>query len=98
MALEIIVEVGKLYLESLQGNALKQVLHHPPTRVNDGKDIVFANRTFFHKVARIVYVIIRTLYVGVIFYFVPYATLYWQWFTPLAGENGMDHANQQMAH
>lgn len=96
VALEIIIEVSKLYLESLQGNALKQILHHPPPkRVKDGKNIVFANRTCFHKCARIIYKFVRTFYVGVVFYFVPFATLYWQWVTFLPGEAGLDIANHE---
>lgn len=77
VALEIIVEIGKMYLESLQGNALKAIMHHPPKRELDGKDIRFRERGCFHKFARVIYVTIRTFYVGIIFYYVPFAVLFW---------------------
>lgn len=90
VALEIIVEIGKMYLESLQGNALKAIMHHPPMREKAGHTIVFKNRGCFHKFARIIYLIIRTFYVGIIFYYVPFAVLFWQWATKLPGEEGLD--------
>lgn len=86
VALEIIIEIGKMYLESLQGNALKVILHHPPKRDLAGKDIEFKTRGCFHKFARVVYMLIRTFYVGIIFYYVPFAVLFWQWATKLPGE------------
>jgi hypothetical protein len=104
VALEIIVEIGKMYLESLQGNALKAIMHKPPAREKNGKDIEMSDRSCFHKVARVFYVTIRTFYVGIIFYYVPFAVLFWQWATKLAGEDGLEtshqhkHANGGHAH
>lgn len=77
VALEVIMEISKMYLESLQGNALKAVLHHPPQRKFNGRDIEFSKRSFFHQCARIIYQLTRTIYVGVIFYYVPFIVVYW---------------------
>lgn len=47
-------------------------------RYKRGSDQSFGQRSCFHKLARIVYKLTRCLYVGVVFYFVPYATLFMQ--------------------
>jgi hypothetical protein len=80
VALEVIMELSNLYYESLLGNKLKPVLHKAPKVEKRGKDIKFSERSLFHKVARIIYKSVRCLYVGFIFYFVPYVVLFLQWF------------------
>lgn len=98
VALEIIVEIGKMYLESLQKNPLKALLHHPPKITKFQKDFKEEKLSCFHKVARFLFVTIRTLYVSVIFYFVPFAVLFWQWATKLEGEDFLDsNANHAKA-
>ena len=72
VALEVIMEMSKLYLEALPDETMKEVLHHHVHRVNRGRDIKFSKRTPFHKFARVIYKIIRALYVSVIFYFIPF--------------------------
>jgi len=79
VALEVIMEVSSLYYESLMHNKLTQILHHPPKISNHNRDLKFAERSVFHKFARIFFKAFRALYVGVIFYFVPFTVIYSQW-------------------
>lgn len=81
VALEVIMDVGNLYFESLKNNYLKKVMHHAPIAEICGRDIVFMDRTCFHKFARIFYKILRMVYVGVIFYYIPFTVMYIQWIT-----------------
>ena len=52
--------------------------HQAPKITRKGKDIKFSERTFANKVARILYKIIRTFFVGVIYYFVPFTVFFIQ--------------------
>jgi hypothetical protein len=70
------MEVGNLYFESLKQNHLKGVMHHPPIAEKRGDEIKFMERSCFHKFARIWYKLFRMLYVGVVFYFIPFAVMY----------------------
>ena len=81
VALEVIMEISNMYFESLKGNKLKEIMHHAPKCVKSGKDIKFSERTLFHKGARILYKVLRSFYVSVIFYFVPFSVMYLQWIT-----------------
>uniref|UniRef100_A0A7S3IM38 Uncharacterized protein n=1 Tax=Strombidium inclinatum TaxID=197538 RepID=A0A7S3IM38_9SPIT len=72
VALEVIMEMSKLYLEALPDENIKEVLHHHVAIKNRGRDIKFAKRSGFHKFARVLYKVMRALYVAVIFYFIPY--------------------------
>lgn len=47
-------------------------MHHQYPAKNRGRDIKFKNRSLFHKIARVVYKFMRSIYVSVIFYFVPF--------------------------
>ena len=76
VALEVIMELNKIYLESLTDNTLKSVLHCHPVVEKKSKDIKFSDRSCFHKVARIVYKTSRSIYVSIIFYFVPFYVIY----------------------
>ena len=76
VALEVIIDISNMYYESLKSNFLKEILHHPPKTMVCGVDIQFSKRTMFHKIARIIYKILRCFYVGVIFYFVPFSVLF----------------------
>lgn len=76
VALEVIMEVKNLYFEALKNNMLKEVLEEPPSAELRGEDIQFSKRSCFHKFGRVFYKLLRTLYVGVIFYFVPFAVMY----------------------
>lgn len=76
VALEVIMEVGNLYFESLKSNYLKRVMHHPPVADHRGDTIVFKDRSTFHKIARVYYKFLRSFYVGVIFYFVPFSVMF----------------------
>jgi hypothetical protein len=69
------MEVKNLYFESLKNSKLKEVMHHPPKHTNKGKEIKFKERPLFHKFARIFYMALRTVFVGIIFYFIPYSVL-----------------------
>lgn len=81
VALEVIMEVGNLYFESLKENYLKNVMHHAPIADHRGQDIHFRERSIFHKFARVYYKVLRTFYVGVVFYFVPFSVMFIQWST-----------------
>lgn len=69
------MEVSNLYFESLTQNPLKVVMHHPPVAKWKAGDITFAKRSCYHKMARVLYKILRTLYVGVIYYYIPFAVM-----------------------
>lgn len=73
------MEVGNLYFESLKNNYLKRVMHHAPIAEIKGSTIKFSQRSCFHKLARIVYRFLRMVYVGVIFYFIPFSVMWLQW-------------------
>jgi hypothetical protein len=81
VALEVVMEISNMYFESLKGNLLKEVLHHPPDMVKSGSDISMSDRSCFHKGARVLYKILRCFYVSVIFYFIPFSVLLLQWMT-----------------
>mmetsp|Transcript_11642 Transcript_11642/g.17667 ORF Transcript_11642/g.17667 Transcript_11642/m.17667 type:complete len:211 (-) Transcript_11642:29-661(-) len=81
VALEVIMDVSNMYFESLMSNKLKAVMHHPPQVVHKGRDISFADRSLFHKIARLVYKLTRLIYVGFIFYYVPFVVFFLQWTT-----------------
>ena len=73
------MEISNMYFESLKGNKLKEIMHHAPKCVKAGDDIKFSERTLFHKVARILYKVLRAFYVSVIFYFIPFSVMLVQW-------------------
>ena len=75
VALEVIMELNKIYLESLNDDKNHEILHYKPKVVIKGNSIKLKGRSCFHKVARIVYKVLRSLYVSVIFYFVPFAVI-----------------------
>lgn len=75
------MEVSNLYFESLKQNPLKAVMHHPPVGDHRAGDIKFSERSCFHKLARILYKMLRTFYVGVIFYYIPFMVMLIQWST-----------------
>lgn len=76
VALEVIMEVSNLYFESLKQNHLKKVMHHPPKAEKRGDEIAFSDRSLFHKIARVQYKSLRAVYVGVIFYFIPFSVMW----------------------
>ena len=56
-------------------------MHHGPVADNRANDIKFSERSCFHKIARVFYKMLRTFYVGVIFYYIPFAVMLIQWCT-----------------
>lgn len=76
VALHVIMELPIMYFESLLDNPLKEIMHHHPHRIHRGKEIKFRDRPIFHKLARILYKVMRALYVALIFYFVPYLVIF----------------------
>lgn len=88
VALEVIMELSKLYLESLTDEKSIELLHHPIKIHQRSRDIKFSERTTFHKIARVLYKIFRGFYASVTFYFVPYTV----WFFNYAFvESSKDH-------
>ena len=73
------MEIPKLYFESIIDNKLKVIMHECPVVERRGRHIRFSERSCFHKVARFLYRIYRAGYVSGIYYFVPYATIFYQW-------------------
>ena len=90
IALHVIMEVPIMYLESLLDNPLKEIMHHHPHRVHRGRDIQFSDRSLFHKLARIIYKMLRAFYVSVIFYYVPFWVLFVN-FTATMSDDGESH-------
>lgn len=88
VALEVIMEIPKLYFEALTDYQLKDILHYHPKNEVKGKDIPLLSRSWFHILARITYKVLRGLYVSVIFYFVPYLSIYLNY---TLGETGGEH-------
>jgi predicted nucleic acid-binding Zn ribbon protein len=76
VALEVVMEISNMYFESLKGNLLKEVLHHPPEQVICGRDIEMKDRNCFHKCARVLYKFLRCFYVSIIFYFIPFSVMF----------------------
>ena len=82
VALEVVMEFTKLYYESLVDFKLKELMEEPCHRPRAGKDIVFSERSCFHKFARIFYRLLRIFYVSVVYYFIPYSVVLNHWLTP----------------
>ena len=76
VALEVIMEIPKIYVESFTDKSLQSVVHNSVHIENKGKDISFWDRSLYHKLARIVYKVSRAFYVSIIFYFVPFMTIF----------------------
>lgn len=86
------MDVSNFYAEAMMENKLKEfveeadkphrdMIEDPVTgemRYKKGSDMKFGERSCFHKLARMVYKLTRCLYVGVVFYFVPFTTLFMQ--------------------
>ena len=63
VSLEIVMELSKLYVERLKDNKLKEVMHHQNYRANNkGCNIKFLERSLFHKIARVVYKFMRSIF------------------------------------
>ena len=72
VALEVILELSKLYLEALNEPELKHILHQHYEVPIKGKDIKFRERPFIHQMFRVLYKVWRCLYVSIFFYFIPF--------------------------
>ena len=83
VSLEVIIEFPKLYFEALAEGPIKELLHHKPKIRRHGRNIKFMERPYFHRVARVIYKIVRCFYVSVIFYFIPYTIFLVHWATPI---------------
>jgi len=62
-------------------------MHHAPIADYHGVEVEFAKRSTFHKIARVFYKVLRSFYVGVIFYFIPFSVMWLQWTTIPADES-----------
>jgi hypothetical protein len=76
VALEVIMELNKLYFESLKDHNLKKVMHTHVLIERKGKHITFMSRSFFHKWARVTYKLLRSIYISFVFYFVPFYIIF----------------------
>jgi len=76
VALQVIMEVTSLYFESLIGVKIKKIMHHRPEVKLRSSAIPLASRSRFHQFARIFYKVLRTFYVSLVFYFVPFAVVW----------------------
>ena len=73
------IELPSMFYSALADKAIKKVFEFPVERVNRGRDIQFMKRTCFHKIARVLYKVFRSLYVAIMFYMSPffvYAIIY----------------------
>jgi len=87
VAINIVMNIPNLYFNSLKQNPLKKVVkpeNRPEANIR-GEDIKFWERSCFHKVARVIYKFFRAIYVGVIFYFIPFSVMWVQWITSNEG-------------
>jgi hypothetical protein len=86
VALEMIMEFGTLYFESQHhiGNKLTTLCHKHPVATVKGDDIVWKDRTCFHKCARILYRTFRLYYISCMFYMLPF----WMYFILFNAEGG----------
>ena len=65
-----------MYFEAMAYHKIKEVCHHTPRVVIRGRSIALKSRSWFHIFARILYKTLRAFYVSMIFYFVPFALIY----------------------
>ena len=68
----MIIELPAMFYSAMADPAIKKVFQFKVQRINSGKDIKFTDRTFYHKVARIIYKVFRSIYVGAMFYMSPF--------------------------
>ena len=64
-----------MYYESLADNSLKDVCHKSYERPTRGIDIKPKSRSWFHWFARVLYKNMRSFYVSIVFYFMPFTVL-----------------------
>ena len=71
VALEIIVELPGIFMMSLNADALKTRIFSPPHLhvVKKGSEINFWKRDLTNKIFRVIYRILRVIFVSLIFYF-----------------------------
>jgi len=79
IALHVIMEIPKFYFEALGENHIKSVCHHPADVEKRGVDIKMSDRTLFHKIARVIYRLLRVIYVSTLFYLVPFVVFFIQY-------------------
>ena len=82
VSLVVIVEFSKYYFDSLIENKVRVVMNKHPHNEKKGKDIVFSERSCFHKFARVLYKVLRTFYVSCVYYFLPFGIILMQWMAP----------------
>ena len=83
----VIIEISAIYYEGTKhSNYLRKAMEYKPKIKVRGEDIKFQDRSFFHKIARVIYVCIRSLYIQVIFYLFPLIVIYLMWILPLMTE------------
>lgn len=88
--LKVIMKIGDFYLNSLMDNPLEKVMDKPVRIIHRGVDIKFSERTMFNKVARVIYKLLRGIYVGIIFYFAPFLVVYIQWGVEIKDDHTCD--------
>ena len=94
VALFVIMEFTQLYYESLSRFRLKAVMHEPVHRMRSGQDINFCERSCFHMFARVLYRVVRILYVSVVFYYIPYSVVLMYWLTPNKRAGSLEGAKE----
>ena len=73
------IELPTMFYSALADSAIKKVFQFPVQRKNRGREIDFMQRTSFHKCARVLYKVFRSIYVAIMFYMSPflvYAIIY----------------------
>lgn len=73
--MRLIAEIGDYYAGNIGNFILKEVIKEPPIIRKRTRDIGFKNRDFLDKIMRILYDMLRTLYAGFYFYFMPFTVI-----------------------
>lgn len=76
IAFEIVAHIGSIYVENLSDFALKhETHHHPLADMRRSSEIPFTERSFGHKILRIIYKCIKVFFNAFYYYFVSYMVI-----------------------
>lgn len=75
LIIAVAIKLPDMYFQSFSNNELKKVCDEELKVVVRGRFLPFSSRSSLNKVARMVYRVLRTLYVSLIYYFIPFAVL-----------------------
>jgi len=77
VAFHVLIEIDHIYSEALSKNSgLLHVVHKPLKVINHKKDIAWKSRTRWNRFIRIIYKLLRYIYISFYYYFTPYLINY----------------------